>query len=102
VKVNGNAVNSGTASAAINLVVGDNALTIVVKAEDGITTRTYTVTVNRSAVESGFDPDVDGEVRSLALRPDGKILLAGKFTTVGGVVRSRVAQLNADGTLDTG
>ena len=33
---------------------------------------------------------------------DGKVLIAGAFTTVNGVARNRIARLNVDGTLDTG
>ncbi len=49
VTVNGNTVTSGNASGAINLTVGDNTLTIIVTAQNGTTTETYTVTVNRAA-----------------------------------------------------
>ena len=48
VKVNGTAVASGTASSPINLNVGANTVSVVVTAQDGITTKTYTVTVNRA------------------------------------------------------
>jgi len=47
VTVDGIAVTSGTASGAIPLVVGPNVITAKVKAQDGITTKTYTVTVTR-------------------------------------------------------
>lgn len=40
-------------------------------------------------------------MRTLAVLPDGKILVGGNFITVGGVSRSRIARLNADGSLDT-
>jgi gliding motility-associated-like protein len=49
VKVNGTTVASGTASANIPLLVGPNVITTVVTAQDGITTKTYTVTVTRIA-----------------------------------------------------
>lgn len=38
----------------------------------------------------------------LVLQPDGKIVIGGQFTMVGGVARNRVARLNPDGTLDGG
>jgi delta-60 repeat domain len=41
-------------------------------------------------------------VQALAVQPDGKVLMAGFFTNVSGVARSRVARLNANGSLDTG
>jgi len=49
IKVNGTAVATGTASPAIPLVVGPNTITTIVTAQDGITTKTYTITVTRAA-----------------------------------------------------
>ena len=53
VKVNGTQVTSGSASGAIQLSEGSNAITIVVTAQDGTTTSAYTVTVTRAS-----DPDI--------------------------------------------
>ncbi|MDB4922793.1 cadherin-like beta sandwich domain-containing protein [Mucilaginibacter sp.] len=47
VKVNGVTVTSGSASAALPLVVGPNTISTVVTAQDGTTTKTYTLTVTR-------------------------------------------------------
>src|SRR6185312_1263405 len=47
ITVNGTAVTSGTASAPIPLAIGPNTVTVVVTAGDGVTTKTYTATVNR-------------------------------------------------------
>lgn len=47
IRVNGVVVASGTSSSALPLVEGPNTITLVVTAEDDITTRTYTLTVNR-------------------------------------------------------
>jgi uncharacterized delta-60 repeat protein len=44
----------------------------------------------------------NNEVDCVALQADGKVLIGGYFTAVNGVSRSRIARLNADGTLDTG
>ncbi|MCG9967463.1 cadherin-like beta sandwich domain-containing protein [Pelotomaculum terephthalicicum JT] len=49
VQVNGKDIESGRPSEAIPLNVGSNTITIVVTAQDGVTTRTYTVIVNRAA-----------------------------------------------------
>ena len=38
---------------------------------------------------------------SIAIQPDGKILLGGFFTTWGGVTVNRIVRLNSDGTRDT-
>lgn len=39
---------------------------------------------------------------SMRVQPDGKIVIAGPFYKIGGVSRSGLARLNADGSLDTG
>ena len=49
ITVNGTSVTSGSASGAISLNVGSNVVNIVVTAQDGTTTKTYTVTVTRAA-----------------------------------------------------
>ena len=54
----------------------------------------------------GFDPNANGAVAAVVVQPDGKILIAGNFTTLspnGGatVTRNHIARLNPDGTLDT-
>lgn len=52
-------------------------------------------------VDSTFNPAPSSSVHSLALQADGKILVGGNFTTIGGGNSSRIARLNADGTLDS-
>ena len=54
----------------------------------------------------GFDPGTNGTVYATAVQADGKILVAGGFSTVGGggtgtTARNNIARLNADGTIDT-
>lgn len=39
--------------------------------------------------------------RTLALLPDGKLLVGGSFSSINGTARSHLARLNADGSLDT-
>jgi uncharacterized delta-60 repeat protein len=41
------------------------------------------------------------DVYSIALQPDGRIVVGGNFTQVNGVSRANIARLNADGSLDT-
>ena len=48
VKVNGVAITSGSASPSVNLRYGDTSIPVVVTAQDGSTTRAYTVTVTRA------------------------------------------------------
>ncbi len=54
------------------------------------------------ASSSGFNPNVSSVVYSVAVQADGKILLGGGFSSIGGTARNRVARLNSDGSLDSG
>ena len=53
-------------------------------------------------VDRSFNPglQVDGPINSVAVQPDGKILIAGPFVVVDGQVRRSIARLKSDGTLD--
>jgi len=44
--------------------------------------------------------NVNGIIYATALQPDGKIIIGGAFTSIGGVPRSKIARLNVDGSLD--
>lgn len=50
------------------------------------------------AFPAGAGPD--HWVRSVAVQPDGRVLIAGDFTHVHGVYRPGLARLEADGWLD--
>jgi uncharacterized repeat protein (TIGR01451 family)/uncharacterized delta-60 repeat protein len=54
------------------------------------------------SVDTSFNPQAgaDASVRALVVQPDSKVLIGGLFQSVAGVARSRVARLNADGSLD--
>jgi uncharacterized delta-60 repeat protein len=55
------------------------------------------------SLDTSFNPGtgVNNAVRSIAVQPDGNVLIAGSFTTVNGISRNRIARLQADGSLDT-
>ena len=107
VTVNSLTVPSGSASGPISLSLGSNLVPIVVTAEDGTTMKTYNVTVTRAGTAPGtldtaFNPTVNGSfIQATAVQPDGKILIVGDFTTVGGQTRNRIARLNADGSVES-
>lgn len=44
--------------------------------------------------------DANAIVDTIALQPDGKVVIGGDFINIGGFGRSNVARLNSDGTLD--
>jgi uncharacterized delta-60 repeat protein len=59
-------------------------------------------------LDGGFDPGVAATnasfpyVQSLAIQEDGRILVGGSFSSLGGQLRVGLGRLNADGTLDRG
>jgi len=76
VKVNGAAVNSGTASAAVSLNVGGNNKIIVeVIAEDGTTTQIYTIMVQRAAPVSPSTPNPTKPVTDSSNKPNNEIII---------------------------
>jgi uncharacterized delta-60 repeat protein len=53
------------------------------------------------SIDAGFHaPALDNPVEPLQLLPDGKILVAGYFSSIDGTPRQGIARLHADGTLD--
>ncbi len=55
-----------------------------------------------ATLDTAFDPNADGIVWSIAVQADGKILVGGDFTTIGGQMRGRIARLDpATGLADS-
>jgi len=52
-------------------------------------------------VDTSFNPGAGAAVSALAIQADGKILVGGAFSTLGGGTRRYIGRLNTDGTLDT-
>jgi len=56
------------------------------------------------SLDTGFQNGMAGAdspgVYSLALQPDGKVLIGGEFASINGVTRYRIARLNANGSVD--
>jgi uncharacterized delta-60 repeat protein len=66
--------------------------------------RKYIARLNTDgSLDTSFDPGAgpNNPILSVAIQPDGKIIVAGTFIDYGGISRSRVARLNSNGTLDT-
>ncbi|MCX6953369.1 MAG: YDG domain-containing protein, partial [Verrucomicrobia bacterium] len=59
-------------------------------------------------LDTGFDPNANAGVNTIAVQPDGKVLIGGSFTQVQpngaptATPRSAIVRVNADGTLDAG
>ncbi len=58
--------------------------------------------IQAGAVDTAFHPGggPNGSVLAAVRLADGKVIIGGTFTKVGGVTRNRIARLHADGTLD--
>lgn len=74
----------------------------------GTTVRTSIARLNKTgSLDTSFTPPsglagtISPAVFSVALQPDGKVLLAGRFTTLGTTTRKCIARLNANGSLDS-
>ena len=77
----------------------------------GFIVRSYTPNLSFASVlrldsdgglDSSFNPgSFNSNASDLAVQPDGKVVVVGFFTTIGGVTVNRIARLNPDGTLDS-
>src|SRR4029077_14709816 len=46
-------------------------------------------------LDTAFDPNANGEVDTIAVQTDGKILAGGFFSTIGGQTRNNISRLDA-------
>ena len=73
---------------------------------NGSVARSHIGRVNADgSLDAGFDPGTDANVYSLLVQPDGKIVVGGLFSRLGGgstgtTFRTRIGRLNSDGSLD--
>jgi len=91
---------------AVNVVIPQPDGKIIVA---GRFTQANTVGRNRIArfnfdgsLDTSFNPGsgADAEITAAVLQPDGRIVVAGRFTNFNGVMHNRVCRLNADGSVD--
>ncbi|RYY87108.1 MAG: hypothetical protein EOO15_12790 [Chitinophagaceae bacterium] len=67
------------------------------------TSRTRVARLNTNGTLDGTfttGTGANGVVQSVALQSDGKMIIAGDFTSYNGTARNRIARLNANGTID--
>jgi uncharacterized delta-60 repeat protein len=61
----------------------------------------YPVRLNENGtIDNTFNQNINGVIFAMNIQSDGKILIGGYFTTVGGQARNSFARLNEDGTPD--
>lgn len=67
------------------------------------TTRNHLARVNANGtLDADFNLDTNGRVLAIVIQADGKAIVGGSFTSIGGTTRNYIARLNTDGSLDTG
>jgi gliding motility-associated-like protein len=94
ITVSGVAVASGSLSQAIALPVGNTVINTVVTAPDGVTTKTFTLTVTRSGPPPGAAPDA-------AFRPQGyDTEISGSQPEDDGILVHQAVSPNGDGIND--
>jgi len=62
----------------------------------------YSANAQSGALDLTFDPGtgLNDIVHTSSIQSDGKIIIGGYFTSYNGTARTRIARINADGTLD--
>ncbi len=84
------------------ILVGGNFTSLQPNGAGTPVTRNNLARVNPDGtLDSTFNPNVNSQVNAVAVQADGKIVIGGVFTSVGGASRNGLARLNADGSLDS-
>jgi uncharacterized delta-60 repeat protein len=99
-----NAVDTLAVQADGKILVGGD-FTTIGGGGTGTITRNFIARLNPNGSVDAFNPGANNSVYAIAVQPDGKILVGGAFTTLGGggtgtVGRNRIGRLNADGSID--
>lgn len=71
---------------------------------DGIARRSIVRLRSDGSLDTTFNASLGGnsvQILALDVQPDGRLNIAGNFSSVGGVPRARLARLHPDGSLDT-
>ena len=70
---------------------------------DGVAQTNIARLNSNGTLDNSFDQGTgpNGTIASIVLQTDGKILIAGNFTSYNGTTRNRIARINSDGSLDT-
>ncbi len=100
------AIGAGASDAVQKIVVQDNGQVLIgggFQQVDGLSRFGLARLNGDGHLDTTFDAGLPpfAWVWAIALQNDGKILIGGDFTTVGGIPRYRIARLNNNGSLDT-
>ena len=101
-----NDVHSITVQADGKILIGGQFVTLAPNGGAPVTRNCIARLNPNGTLDPTFNPNANLEVTSIVTQADGKILIAGEFTTLspnGGaaLTRNRIARLNPDGTVDS-
>jgi uncharacterized delta-60 repeat protein len=74
---------------------------VVTNSLGSVTSATAVLNVIPAILDATFNPGASEDVYSLAVQADGKILVGGIFTTLGGHTCANIGRLHTDGSVDT-
>ena len=95
-------VNSIVEQSDGEILIGGNFTQLQPDFSNTAVTRNHFARLNiDGTLDSDFNPDTSGRVLAVYVQTDGRALIGGSFTSIGGVTRNFLARLNTDGTLDT-
>jgi uncharacterized delta-60 repeat protein len=100
--------NPGSGATPIHALAVDGAGRVLVGGAftniGGLPVRRVARLLSSGAVDTNFVPALitNGTVFALAVQRDGRVVVGGTFTEVGGAGRAGLARLNSDGSLDSG
>ncbi len=94
------AVNSFALQSNGKIMVGGEFTTITSGGSPSIRNNFAGLEINGNVDKTLDLGTLNGEVRIIVPQPDGKVIIAGSFTSILGVPRNKIARLNADGSLD--
>jgi uncharacterized delta-60 repeat protein len=93
----------GSGDSSFNPPAGGLITAVALQADGKVLAGNY-ATITRfnsnGSLDASFNTSVN-DVLSIAVQPDGKILIGGKFYTVNGTPRTQIARLNPNGSLDS-
>ena len=71
--------------------------------ENGVTIKKFARLNLDGSIASSFivNYGIGGSVTTIAIQPNGKVIVAGDFARVSGISRNKIARLNSDGSLDS-
>jgi uncharacterized delta-60 repeat protein len=96
------AVNAFAAQADGKVIVGGNFTRALPLGSTTALVRNHVARLNADgSIDANFELDAGGRILASVTQTDGKIVIGGTFTNVGGATHNYLARLNADGTVDS-